>query len=306
MTRFVVGVDGGGTHTRAIVLDADGEVVGRADGKAAIADARHPDRAAEAVAETCRAAAADAGLRVPVSALWAGLSGAGREAARSAVELELKRRGVAEAVRVGTDVAAAFHDAFGHGPGILLIAGTGSIAWGRAEDGREGRVGGWGQHIGDEGSAYAVGLDALRRITRQADGRAPRTRLQVAVLDALGFTGADDLVYWAAGATKAQVAALAPVVAAVARVGDGVASEILEQAVSDLEGHVRAILENLGPWSEAPGVALGGGLLGPGRPLRAPLEEALARHRLTVLERPLDPAAGAARLALSLAFPTER
>lgn len=298
MTGYVVGVDGGGTHTRAIVLDRGGAVVGRADGSAAVADARDPARAASAVADTCRAAAHDAGLALPFGALWAGLSGAGREAARSAVELELRRLGVAEAVRVGTDVAAAFHDAFGDGPGVLLIAGTGSIAWGRSEDGREGRVGGWGQHIGDEGSGYAVGLEALRRITRQVDGRAPRTRLQVAVLDFLGFTGADDLVYWAAGATKAQVAGLAPVVAAAARAGDAAASEILSQAVADLEGHVLAILENLGPWEEPPVVALGGGLLGPGRPLRAPLEQALARHRVAVLQRSPDPAAGAARMAL--------
>lgn len=300
MTRFVIGVDGGGTHTRAVVLDGHGNEVGRAEGSAAVADAREPLRAAAAVADVCAAAARDAGATLPVGALWAGLSGAGREEARAAVELELERKQVADTVHVDTDVGAAFHDAFGDGAGVLLIAGTGSIAWGRAEDGREGRVGGWGHHIGDEGSAYAIGVDALRRVVRQADGRAPRTRLRVAVLDFLGLEGAESLVRWAGGASKADVAGLAPVVAAAAAAGDGVAAEILEGATDELEGHVLAILENLGPWHEPPPVALAGGLLRPGRVLRRPLELALTSHRLTVLDRPLDPARGAARLALTL------
>lgn len=299
MSRFVVGVDGGGTHTRAVVLDADGSELGRADGGAAMADARNPGEAAGAVAEACAEALGRAGLSLPADALWAGLTGAGREASRSAVELELERLGVAKDVHVGTDVGAAFHDAFGDGPGILMISGTGSIAWGRAEDGREGRVGGWGHHIGDEGSGWAIGLEALRLVARQADGRSGRTRLQGAVLEFLHLAAVDDLIPWAGAATKTRVAALAPVVAAAAAAGDAAAGEILVQAVADLEAHVLAVHERLGPWSTPPRVALSGGLLRPGRPLRRPLEEALAPHRLHPLERDLDPALGAARLALA-------
>ena len=89
-------------------------------------------------------------------------------------------------------------------------------------------------------------------------------------------------------------------VAAASMAGDSVAGEILVQAVEDLEGHVLAILENLGPWAEPPRLALAGGLLRPGRALRRPLAAALAKHRLVPLESPLDPAIGAARLALGL------
>ncbi|HKJ02130.1 MAG TPA: BadF/BadG/BcrA/BcrD ATPase family protein [Longimicrobiales bacterium] len=298
MRRFVIGVDGGGTHTRAVVLDESGRELGRADGRAAVADARTPRTAADAVADVCAAAVAAAGRSLPVDSLWAGLSGAGREAARSAVQMELTRMGVASEVRVDTDVAAAFHDAFGDGPGILLISGTGSIAWGRAEDGRQGRVGGWGHHIGDEGSGYAIGLDALRRVARHADGRAPQTHLQGLVLDHLGLERVDGLVHWAAAASKAEVAALAAVVADASERSDEVAGEILVHAVEELEGHVLAILKSLGPWEHPPTLALAGGLLRPGRPLRAPLLSLLGRHRLPVLNRPLDPATGAARLAL--------
>lgn len=298
MSRLFIGVDGGGTKTRAVVLDGEGQVLGSAEGGAAVADARQPESAAAAVADVCSAAARSVGGNLPVAGVWAALSGAGREAARTAVELELSRRKVAARVRVDTDVGAAFHDAFGEGPGILLISGTGSIAWGRAQDGRQARVGGWGLLIGDEGSGYAVGMDALRRVARHADGRAPHTRLQGMVLAHLGLERVDELVHWAAGASKGEVASLTPLVAAASAEGDAVAGEILVQAVEDLEGHVLAILKTLGPWEKPPRVALGGGLLRPGRVLRGPLEALLAKHKLSVLDRPLDPAVGAARLAL--------
>ncbi|MDH5589240.1 MAG: hypothetical protein OEZ37_04280, partial [Gemmatimonadota bacterium] len=136
MTRLVVGVDGGGTRTRALVLDEDGQFRGRAEGRAAVADAADPASAAQSVADVVWAACQEAGTELPVAALWAGLSGAGRESARVAVELELSRMEVAGTVRVGTDILAAFHDAFGEDPGILVLSGTGSIAWGRATDGR--------------------------------------------------------------------------------------------------------------------------------------------------------------------------
>ncbi|HSG08404.1 MAG TPA: BadF/BadG/BcrA/BcrD ATPase family protein [Longimicrobiales bacterium] len=298
MSRIVIGVDGGGTHTRAVALDESGEEVGRAEGRSAVADERDPEAAAGAVAEVCSAAATKAGRPLPAGFVWAALSGAGREGARSAVEMALERLGVAAAVHVDTDVGAAFHDAFGGGPGILLISGTGSIAWGRSEDGRQGRVGGWGHHIGDEGSGYAIGLDALRRVARHADGRAPHTGLQRMVLDRLGLERVGELVQWAAAASRAEVAALAPLVAVASREGDEVAGEILVQAVEALEGHVVALLQSLGPWQTPPHVALAGGLLRPGRALRDPLKTLLERYRLPVLDRTLDPASGAARLAL--------
>jgi glucosamine kinase len=299
MSVHYVGVDGGGTKTRALVVDAQGREVARAEGGPAMADASAPQVAADAVEAVVRAALDSAGVALPVAALWAGLSGAGREASRSAVELDLARRGLSESVRVGTDVEAAFHDAFGDGPGVLLISGTGSIAWGRAEDGREGRVGGWGHHIGDEGSGYAIGLEALRRVVRDVDGRAPDTGLHEAVLAHLALDSVEDLVRWADSASKAEVASLAPVVAGVADAGDSVAGEILVEAVEDLQGHLLTILTNLGPWQEPPRLALGGGLLQPGGPLRDAMERVVTAYHLAPRDRPLDGARGAARLAMA-------
>jgi N-acetylglucosamine kinase-like BadF-type ATPase len=300
VTRIAIGVDCGGTKARAVAVDETGQELGRAEGPGGVATAAEPWEAASAVASACRDAAASAGLKLPVDVVWAGITGAGREAARSAVESELSGTGVGHAVHVGTDVHAAFHDAFGTGPGVLLIAGTGSIAYGRAEDGREGRVGGWGHHIGDEGSAYAMGREALRRAARAVDGRGSTTALVDDILLELGAASMDDVVTWRTSASKGEVAALAPLVTAAAAAGDTIAREIQGTAVEDLERHVLAILEQLGPWSKAPTVALTGGLLRPGRALRDPLIRTLSRQFLTVLGRDLDPAVGAAKLGLGI------
>jgi glucosamine kinase len=300
VTRIAIGVDCGGTKARAVAMDASGQELGRAQGPGAVATAAEPGAAAAAVAAVCRDAAVSAGLTLPVDVVWAGITGAGREAARSAVERELSDGGVARAAHVGTDVHAAFHDAFGAGPGALLIAGTGSIAYGRAEDGREGRVGGWGHHIGDEGSAYAMGREALRRAARAVDGRGSKTTLVDDILLELGVSSMDDVVTWRATASKGEVAALAPLVTAAAAAGDMIAREIQGKAVEDLERHVVAVLEKLGPWSKAPTVALAGGLLRPGGALRDPLIRSLSRQLLTVFGRDLDPALGAAKLGLGL------
>ena len=157
MTRScVAGVDGGGTRTRALLLAEDGAQLARAEGPAALVRPAHPEAAAGVVARLVRRAAATHGVPLPLRALWAGLAGAGRARVRRDLEALLREEQVARAVRVGTDAEAAFHDAFGGGPGILVVAGTGSVVLGVGEDGRRLQVGGWGAVMGDEGSGYRM------------------------------------------------------------------------------------------------------------------------------------------------------
>jgi glucosamine kinase len=297
VSEYFIGVDGGGTRTRAVVLNGAGEEIARAEGAAALADPGDPEAAAVPIAEVTRAAADAAGIPLPCDVLWAGIAGAGRETVRSSVEMAVDRLGVARRTCVGTDVEAAFHAAFRDRPGILLVAGTGSVAWGRNESGQQGRVGGWGTLLGDEGSGYAIGLESLRRVARDADGRGPETQLREAILSDLGLDGADALVSWTAEAGKGDIAALVPVVVDSSRRGDAVAGEILVKAVEELAGHVLTLLANLGPWSQPPRVALSGGLLGPGGPLRRAMEVTISEQRLPMVEESPDPALGAAWLA---------
>ncbi len=253
----------------------------------------------EAIEATARRAASAAQLDLPAAALCAGLAGAGRDRERDAVQAALSRRALATAVRVVTDAEAAFFDAFGDGPGLLLIAGTGSVAWGRSEDGREARVGGWGGLLGDEGSGYDIGLRALRSVARAVDGRGGKTELQERLLAQLQVGEPQALIAWAAGAGKTEIAALAPIVCELAAAGDSAAVAIVETAVASLQSHVAALLAGLGPWSAPSTLALAGSLIAPGGPQRAPLLAAVAQYECAPTEARVDAARGAARLVLT-------
>jgi N-acetylglucosamine kinase-like BadF-type ATPase len=296
---YVIGVDGGGTRTRAAIVDERGLELGRAEAAGAVVSAGAPEPAATAVAHAVHGAAEWACVDLPGALLWAGLSGAGHEPARLAVTTLLERAGLAKRVVVGTDVRAAFHAAFPEGPGILLIAGTGSIAWARTPEGAIGRAGGWGQHLGDEGGGYAIGLGALRAVVRAEDGREAATVMREDVLRALALSDPTELVPWAASSSKAEVAGLVPIVVRAAANGDPAASQLMDEAVRELAKHVAAILDRMGPWPAPPPLFLWGGLIGEGGPLRDGLVRELTPHDVELRDGQIDPAMGAARLALA-------
>lgn len=299
MTYFV-GVDGGGTSTRAVVIDEEGGELGRAEGPGSVVTRETPQKAVHAVATVVRAAVRNAGQIGAARALWAGLAGAGQDAARTAVLVALVKERVASVVHVGTDVEAAFQDAFDDGPGILLIAGTGSIAWARQASGHRVRVGGWGQDLGDEGSGYWIGTAALRSVVRAEDGRASGTGMAGPVLEHCGVAHARGLIGWVEAASKGEVAGLAPIVSQAARDGDAAATEIIEAAVAELDAHVAATLQKLGPTDDPPRLVLWGGLLAPGGSLHDVAREVLSRRPITLHDGPVDPPRGAASLARAL------
>lgn len=297
--RAVIGIDGGASVTRAIVMDArDGRVLGRRQGGPALTGRPESPFDIEAIIETGRQAAHTAAIELPAAALCAGLAGVGRAPERDLVESELRGRGLARIVSVVTDAEVAFYDAFGEGPGLLLIAGTGSMVWGRAEDGREARAGGWGVLLGDEGSGYEIGLGALRASVRAADGRGQGTELLARILEQLQLREPEELVPWSAAARKAEIAALAPLVSQIAAAGDAIAADIIQRSIASLLTLVAALLSRLGPWSAPPRLALTGGLIAPGGPLRDPILSSLVGYDCRVIETPLNAARGAARLAL--------
>lgn len=297
-----IGIDGGGTRATALVVDAEGRPLARVEGEAGLVLPDRPEAGVDALVElAARALQAAAGDAAPASAaaLCCALAGAGRESTRVAVERALLARRVASRVHVTTDAEAGLVDAFGNGAGILLVAGTGSIAWGRGPDGGIARTGGWGTLLGDEGSGYAIGLAGLRAWLRAADGRGAETGLTERIPAALGTDSPDVAVSWVATASKAEIAALAPCVLEAGATGDAVADRILGEAVGALIDHVVGLHHRLGPWPGAVPLALTGGLIAPGRALRTRLEEALRATglHLDVLQRAIDGARGAATLA---------
>jgi N-acetylglucosamine kinase-like BadF-type ATPase len=163
--------------------------------------------------------------------------------------------------RVLNDVDAAQLGAFGGGPGILILAGTGSMAWARDKAGKSHRVGGWGETIGDEGSGHWIGRRVLGLVSQSLDGRAAPTKLVDAVFKALKLDHADPvngLEGWVSRLThpRSEISALAAICGAAAETGDTGAIAILEEAAEELARHFRAIARHAGatlPWSYAGG-----------------------------------------------------
>lgn len=295
MTRILIGADVGGTKTAVAVSDGE-NIVGRAEG---VGGAVRPGRAlasAGVIAEVVRQALAAAG-RLTGDLLLVGAAGAGREQEREELRKALRSENIAGKVAVVTDIEIALAAAFADGPGIVVSAGTGSVAVGRDREGHRHRIGGYGWQMGDEGSGYAIGRAALGAVSRAVDGRSPRTALSDRILAATRSPDFDSLVRWAAGASPAEVAALAPHVLEIAEHGDTLAKGIADYAARELSQLAICLLPRMDLDGRV-GVAITGGLLSVDGPLRRSVLAILGEEQeLEPLEKPIEAVVGALRLA---------
>ncbi|KAK7385908.1 hypothetical protein VNO78_31870 [Psophocarpus tetragonolobus] len=144
-------------------------------------------------------------------------------------------------------VAALASGTMGKLHGCVLIAGTGSIAYGFTEDGKEARAAGAGPVLGDWGSGYGIAAQALTAVVRAHDGRGPSTMLTSSILQKLGLSSAEELIGWTyADPSWARIAALVPVVVTCAEAGDEVANKVLLESVQELASSVKAVVQRLG------------------------------------------------------------
>ncbi len=302
MSHIVIGVDGGGTRTRVIVADERGTELARLEGDGSAVSPGGSERSAAIIASMVADTLAATGVPDAIpSVLYAGVAGAGRESERHALWQALVARGLADEVVVCPDASIARDDAFGEGPGILLIAGTGSVAFGRGPTGVADRCGGWGPVCGDEGAGAWIGRRALSIVTAASDGREPDTALTGAVLTSTEVRTVDELVDWAAGASATRLASLAPAVLQCADSGDLRANTLVSIAAEELVLHVRTLARRLFVDERAAvAVALAGGLLERGSPLRSRVEHRLksAVPGAQVESRQVVPVRGAIRAAI--------
>ena len=296
-----LGIDGGGTHTVALLARASGDIVGRGTAGPSNRQAVGTERALAALDDAVSAAFHAAGLpRGPVTSACLGLAGADRPDDQAVLRAWAERVQLAAHVEVTSDAAILLAAGTPHGWGLVLIAGTGSIAFGRTADGRRARAGGWGHLLGDEGSAYALVIHALQAIARAADGRGPATRLTECFLNHWGLTQPQDLIaaVYRSGRDRADFAALAPLVIEMAE-NDPVAAGIVEQGAHELARAGESVVRQLGWYGPVP-LALAGGLL---------LGSAGYRERVLLVLRSLgiqpepftlveEPAEGAVKLTL--------
>lgn len=290
------GVDGGSTKTLAVAADEEGRVLGV--GRAG--PSNYHVVGLDGAVENINASLGEASPGgVDVAAV--GLAGMDTEYDFQLFEREAAPRIAARQVLVRHDAEIALVGATAGGPGIIVIAGTGSAAGGRNREGRYLRCGGWGYILGDEGSAYWLGRNALTAVLRASDGRGPETMLTGLVLGELGLSRPDEIVrrVYVEGMTVKEIAGLAPLVVRAAEAGDGVARGLVEEAARLLAEHVWALAGRLGLGVEEPvDVAPVGGVFRAGPTVLEPFKRYVAeRVKARIIEPRFPPAVGALLIA---------
>lgn len=282
MSAFWIGVDGGGTRTRAVVAGEDLVPMGRG----ASGPANAATRPLPLVVETILEAAGDAATSAVVSIRRAERVGVGLAGVESAGLVQPLTAALEEhfgtgRVFVTTDARIALAGAAPgdpDGPGVVLIAGTGAIAFGRGKDGAEARAGGWGPLLGDEGSGYAIARQGLAAVVRELDGRGPKTEIRRLLFESeRGIHTLEELlskVYRSEGGAG-DVAAYFPLVLSAAKGGDGEARRILGEAGRELALAAITVIRKLHLEAEAFPVSTVGGVFAAGDILLGPLAAAL-------------------------------
>jgi N-acetylmuramic acid 6-phosphate etherase len=303
--NLLLGIDGGGTGTVALLAEAtSGAVLGRGEAGPSNLQAVGAAAALGALEDAVSRAFAAAGLeRRPARAACLGLAGAGRPEDQAVIRSWAERVGLARAALVTSDTALLLAAGTPDGWGVALVAGTGSMALARTAAGATARAGGWGYLLGDESSGYALALAGLQAVVRADDGRGAATRLTECLLQELGLVRPADLVraVYQDGRDRAALAALAPAVLRAADEGDAVAEGIVNGAAGELAETAVAAARKLGLGRQTVPLALAGGLLLGSSKYRQRVLEALAARGLhagpVALVR--EPAEGALRLALA-------
>ena len=281
----LLGIDGGGTTTEAWLAEPGCHVLSRGTAGPSNAKAVGQEAARRALDAAIRDAFHGAGLiPTPVDVICLGLAGFDRPDDRKILAGWADEAGWARRLVMVNDgdlvVAAGTSDGWGVG----VIAGTGSIAVGRAKDGRTARAGGWGHLIGDEGSAYGVVLEALRLVARQADGRAPRPTghdpLTERICAALGVAEPFHIVtkVYSPEFTRARIASLAPEVLAACTEAPDTGKQLLVPAGTALAEMVAAVARSLGWTSGMLPLAVAGGFLLSVTIVRQRMVDQLIRH----------------------------
>ena len=301
MSLRVIGVDAGATKTLAYLADERATILAQAQGPGANFYTTETSAVEGVLRDVLEALASKAGASP--SAVCIGMAGVDREDEADAVRKIVERAGHRGPVAVVNDALIALAAGTGDGPGIVIISGTGSIVYGRNASNEAARCGGWGHIIGDEGSGYWIGREALAAVVRADDGRGERTRLTDEVLRHFGVDAIARLTRLVCDRElpNVSVAVLAPIVQQAFEQGDGVAVEIVGRAAQELTIAARSVGERLRLDGSGIPVLLAGGVFQvvPSlvSDLSARLPGAVTDCRVELLDR--EPARGAVHLAIA-------
>jgi N-acetylglucosamine kinase-like BadF-type ATPase len=296
--RCVLGIDAGGTKTVGLLADEAGSIIGQARAGGANLQTHGElgvEKAFDSIMESL-------GSRGRTGAICVGIAGVDRPHDEQVIRDVLRRLGYRERVRVVNDAVIALLAGAPERNGIVVLSGTGSIAYGIDPSGNTARAGGYGYLLADEGSGYWLGHQALRATMRAADGRGPETKITGLVLQALGVTSAADVVgpVYERALPTYEIAALARVVQQAREMGDVVAIEILTEAAHELSVGARAVAKRLSFGRRQYAVVLAGGVFKACPSLAGLVIDGLDLPLARPTRLEVEPALGAVSLALDL------
>jgi N-acetylglucosamine kinase-like BadF-type ATPase len=303
--QFWLGIDGGGTNTRAAILNTLGELCGQ--GRAAAANFLRVglEMAVRNITRAVDEACLQAGISpAQIAGACIGLAGVQHPKHHRQMYQALKSALPIRTLSLETDARIALAGATDLRPGVVIIAGTGSISCGINSRGKFARAGGWGPAMGDEGSGYYIGRRALETVVSAYDGRSLPTSLTEKVCHHFGVANPTELppvIYHSSTKVMREIAQLSKVVVEAAREGDTAAQGIITDAALELARAVAAVIEQLGMQEETFRVAYVGGVFEAGEMILAPLRESIALVAPgAFLAPPLyAPVIGAVKLALA-------
>ena len=299
----VLGIDAGGTKTVCLLADDRGEVISSARGGGANLQASGELAVEKVLHAVMEQAIGDRDVRP--AAICLGIAGVDRESDASAVRGIMRRIGFKTPTLVVNDALVALVAGAGDRPGVVIVAGTGSIAYGRDDAGRAARAGGWGYVLGDEGGGFWIGRAALNAVVRQFEGRGPRTMLTELALEHMSLNQPTELVHavYAGGLHRYAIAGVAAVVQRAADAGDAVAGDIIARAATELSGAAASVIARLEMRGDQFPTLLSGGVFRgvPSLIERIASQVAEVAPRSEVRQLEVEPAAGAVALALCAA-----
>jgi N-acetylglucosamine kinase-like BadF-type ATPase len=309
--EYVLGIDGGGTKTAAVILTTDGEIFGFGEAGASTYGVVPLEDTQNHIAEAVDRARQRAGISAfPFQAVFLGLGNVVSEADRRAIRQIAQGLNLAEVDKIGVDhdIRVALAGGLSGKPGIALILGTGASCFGLNTGGKTWRSGGWGPVIDDGGSGYWLGIQAMHAAVAAYDGRGAATQLTSLVMETLELETMDGLMnrLYVQNLSRSEIGNLGKLVFSAAQHDDEIAIRIIQQGCDLLAECVFAVTRKLEMDASQCEVALVGGLTRAGPVYLDPLIKAIGSRlpgcNVHLAEMP--PVLGAGLLALQILHPT--
>ena len=262
--EYIVGIDGGGTKTKLTLCDKEGNILHTVtSGPSNILSSGY-EVAKKSITEVINEGILESGYELEQCAsLCIGVAGAGREHIKRQLEEIIRSTGYKGKLVITHDAETALVGGTEGKEGILIIAGTGTICYGKTKEGKIHRLSGWGHIIGDEGSAYSIGIKILNAVMKAYDGRGEETALTNLLLEHMGIHSEDEIItsIYSPKVTKEHIAALASLIDKGCKLHDKVALEIVDETVEDLYICVDAMIKALESTSRSVKIIIHGSVL---------------------------------------------